>query len=349
MGLFYEKLVKPILFTQEPEVAHEVVCTILRWLSNAPLFCSLLAHYNQFSDHQDVEVFGLKFPNIVGLAAGMDKNAQFWPVMGALGFGFVEVGTVTYQRQEGNLRPRVFRYPEQKALVNRLGFNNEGAEIIAKRLEANSHQKRITPLGINIGKSKITPLKNATKDYLASFHLLADYADYFAINVSSPNTPGLRTLQEPDMLSVLLSTLREANLTRAKTRNIPPIPMLIKIAPDLSFSQIDSILEIVCEFKIDGIIAANTSIERPEIMTGINEAGGLSGEPIHKRSLEVISYIHRSTEGNLPIIGVGGITDIRTAEETITAGASLIQLYTGMIYKGPFLAKTIAKSLSSFP
>jgi len=347
MGLIYEKLIRPVLFTQEPEAAHEIISTLLRWFSNAPLFCPLLAHYNQLSSYQNIELFGLKFPNVVGLAAGMDKNAHFWRVMGALGFGFVEIGTVTYQRQEGNPKPRIFRYPEQKALINRLGFNNDGAEIIARRLGANAHHKKFVPLGINIGKSKITPIENAAEDYLASFHLLADFADYFAINISSPNTPGLRKLQESELLSALLSNLRVANLNRAKMRDQRPIPMLVKIAPDLSFPQIDSILQIISEFEIDGIIATNTSIERSGPLTGINEEGGLSGPPIHTRSLEVISYINRSTNGKLPIVGVGGINDIRSAEETIAAGASLIQLYTGMIYKGPFLAKNIARSLSS--
>ena len=346
MGLIYEKLIRPVLFTQEPEAAHEMVTTLLRWFSNAPLFCPLMARYNQFSSYKNVELFGLKFPNVVGLAAGMDKNAQFWRAMGALGFGFVEIGTITYQRQEGNPRPRIFRFPEQEALINRLGFNNDGAEIIAKRLEATSHYKRLVPLGINIGKSKLTSLENAADDYLSSFHLLADFADYFTINISSPNTPDIRKLQESELLSTLLSPLREANLNRAKIRDLRPIPMLVKIAPDLSFPQIDSVLQIISEFEINGIIATNTTIERAGPLNRIKEEGGLSGTPIHKRSLEVIRYISRATNGKLPIVGVGGINDIRTAEETLTAGASLIQIYTGMIYKGPFLAKNIARSLS---
>ena len=347
MGSIYEKLIRPVLFAQEPEKAHEIATSMLQWLNRAPFLCQLMARYNQPSSGQNIELFGLKFPNVVGLAAGMDKNAKIWRAMAALGFGYLEIGTITYQKQVGNPKPRIFRYPSQQALINRLGFNNDGAEIIARRLRSTeAHRKKIVPLGINIGKSKITPLESAAEDYLASFNLLADFADYFAINISSPNTPDLRKLQEVEFLSTLLKTLRLANLGRAQKLDQSPIPMLIKIAPDLSFSQIDSILQIIREFEIDGIIATNTTIERSGVLSGVKEEGGLSGKPIHARTLEIIKYISRATNSHLPIIGVGGIDDITTAEATLDAGASLIQIYTGMIYKGPFLAKKIARSLS---
>ncbi len=347
MGLFYEKLIRPILFLREPEKAHEFSISMLKLLSFAPFLCHLMERYNRSSGNEDIDLFGVKFPNLIGLAAGMDKNAQIWRVMGAFGFGHVEVGTITYQRQPGNPRPRVFRYPEEEAIINRLGFNNDGAERIARRLRsAGAHHKKAIPLGINIGKSLATPLEDAPADYLNSFNLLADYADYFTINVSSPNTPDLRKLQETKSLSALLKILREANLSRSQKTGQHCIPMLLKIAPDLSFSQIDALLQITNEFEIDGIIATNTTLERSGNFKDVTEAGGLSGKPVHEKKLEIIKFVNHETKGRLPIIGVGGIDDILSAQETIDAGASLIQLYTGLIYKGPFLAKKINRVLS---
>jgi len=350
MGWFYERLLRPLLFLQDPEKAHEYAVLSLRTLALLTPICRLMERCNQRQSSAPISLFGLQFPNTVGLAAGMDKNALFWQAAGALGFGHVEIGTITHLPQPGNPRPRIFRYPEQQAIINRMGFNNDGAEAIARRLEkAGSAKKRRIILGINIGKSMAVPLDEAAADYLASFQLLADYADYIAINVSSPNTPELRKLQGEEFLPNLLETLRRANLDRAQKLGVKPIPLLVKISPDLSFQEIDDMLATVLEHEIDGIIATNTTLARPGSFSTVQEEGGLSGSPLHARSLEIINYISRSTEGKLPIIGVGGIDGPETASRTIDAGATLIQIYTGMIYKGAFLARDIARALASRP
>ncbi len=343
MGWFYERLLRPILFLQDPEKAHEYAVLSLRTLGRLTPICRFMERCNQRQSSVPISLFGLQFPNAVGLAAGMDKNAHFWHAAGALGFGHVEIGTVTRLRQPGNPRPRIFRYPEQQAIINRMGFNNDGAEAIARRLEsAGNAKKRRIILGINIGKSRAVPLDEAAADYLGSFQLLADYADYIAINVSSPNTPELRRLQGEEFLPNLLETLRGANLDRAQKLGVKLIPLLVKISPDLSFQEIDDILTTVIDNEIDGIIATNTTLARPVPFSTVEEEGGLSGAPLHVRSLEIINYIYRSTEGKLPIIGVGGIDGPETAARTIDAGATLVQIYTGMIYKGPLLAARIA-------
>lgn len=296
---------------------------------------------------EPVELFGLKFPNRVGLAAGFDKDAHCWQVMAALGYGFVEIGTVTALEQPGNPRPRIWRFPEQEALVNRMGFPNAGAEAIAARLAAApGPRKRTLPLGINIGKSKVVPIDQAVDDYLSSYRALADHADYFAINVSSPNTPELRRLQEKDHLTALLGALIDADADRAKRLGKPRIPMLLKIAPDLTFRQIDDILAIVTELELSGIIATNTMVERPVSLADKVPAGGLSGRPLTRKSADIVDYIHRATSGKLPIIGVGGIMDERDAGAMVDSGASLIQVYSGMIYRGPFFARDLARALA---
>ena len=344
MGWFYEKLLRPILFLQDPEKAHEYAVLSLRTLSRLTPICRLMERCNQRKSCAPISLFGLQFPNAVGLAAGMDKNALFWNAAGALGFGHVEIGTVTHLPQLGNPRPRIFRYPDQQAIINRLGFNNDGAEVIARRLDkTGSAKKRRIILGINIGKSRAVPLDGAASDYLDSFQLLADYADYITINISSPNTPELRKLQGEEFLPNLLAVLRGANIYRAQKLGVKPIPILLKISPDLSFQEIDGILASVIDNKIDGIIATNTTMARPGTFSIVEEEGGLSGAPLHARSLEIINHIYRSTEGKLPIIGVGGIDGPETAARTIDAGATLIQIYTGMIYKGPLLAAKIAR------
>jgi dihydroorotate dehydrogenase len=285
-----------------------------------------------------VEAFGLKFPNAVGLAAGFDKNARVWPAVGALGFGHVEIGTVTAQAQPGNDRPRMFRYPEVGAVINRMGFNNQGSEAVAARLRKQPGVgRRSIPLGINLGKSKVTDISKATADYLTSFSRLADFADYVVLNVSSPNTPGLRQLQDEDRLIELLAAVASANNAR-KTR----VPVLLKIAPDLNFRQIDAVLNRLFEYRFDGIIATNTTVDRSGSMAAVKETGGLSGRPLRQRSTKIINYIARTTAGRLPIIGVGGIEDAATAGEKMDAGATLIQIYTGMIFRGPFLARELA-------
>ena len=348
MDKFYESVVRPYLFRWDAEKSHERAIRFLQFLGRFPFLCHMMEWRNMRPPRsKPIELFGLQFPNRVGLAAGMDKNAKFWPVVGALGFGHVEIGTVTYHRQHGNPRPRLFRYPEHEAIINRLGFNNDGATAIRERLgqQLGKNRKRL-PLGINIGKSRIIHLDEAAEDYLKSFHLLAEHADYMTINISSPNTPELRKLQGSKHLPTLLGTLATANEKRARNLGIKPIPLLVKISPDLTYREIDTIMETVLELKFDGIIATNTALHQPAQFKNISEAGGLSGWPLHRHSTNVIRYISKSTQGKFPIIGVGGIMDFTSAREKLDAGASLIQIYTGLIYRGPFFAKHLARSLA---
>jgi dihydroorotate dehydrogenase len=278
----------------------------------------------------------------------MDKDGEFVRAIEALGFGHAEVGTVTPKAQPGNPRPRLFRYPERHSLINRMGFNNQGAEAMLNCLTKSYPKgKRRMPVGVNIGKAKSTPLDQAVEDYLACFHVLADQADYFTINISSPNTQGLRELQSAEYLRDLLQALRDANRSHAKKLGRAPHPMLLKIAPDLTFPEIDVIVGVLLELGYDGIIATNTTIARPDGFTS-NEMGGLSGGAfIRQRSNEVINYIHRATLGRLPIIGVGGIDSPEAAGEKMDAGAAMVQLYTGWVYRGPFFARELAKALKS--
>lgn len=295
-----------------------------------------------------LERFGLEFRNPVGLAAGFDKNGTAAQALAALGFGFIEVGSVTSEPQPGNPRPRLFRLPQDRALINRAGFNNCGAARVAK------HIRRHRPdcvLGVNIGKSRSVSIGDAIPDYLKSFESVYDIADYIAINVSSPNTPHLRELQQPEMLAGLIESLQERNHELAMAHSHRPKPLLLKIAPDLSESEIESIVEVANSFKIAGLIATNTTVSRAGLETARAEvegygAGGLSGAPLRVRSNEVISLIYRLTRGELPIIGVGGVFDAANAWEKICAGASLIQLYTGFIYEGPGVARRINEGLA---
>jgi dihydroorotate dehydrogenase len=348
MGFIYENIVRPVLFKMEPEQAHDRGRTALMSLGSVPTLCALMRRFNQVREDKPVKLFGLEFPNRVGLAAGMDKDGEFPRAIEALGFGHTEVGTVTPQGQPGNPRPRLFRYPDKGALINRMGFNNKGSEAMLQSLSKHYPKgKRGIPVGINIGKAKTTPLDQAVEDYLACFRTLADQADYFTINISSPNTQGLRELQSATYLRDLLRTIRDENLSHAKKLGHNPHPLLLKIAPDLTFKEIDEIVGVLMELNYDGIIATNTTIQRPAGFP-VNEAGGLSGgKYIRKRSNDVINYIHRSTDGKLPIIGVGGIDSAESAGEKIDAGASLVQLYTGWVYRGPFFAREIAKALKS--
>lgn len=345
MGLFYEQVMRPLLFTQDAEKAHENAILWMKLLGSQNWLCRLMEQWNCFASHEPIELFGLEFPNAIGLAAGFDKNAEIIRALSALGFGHVEVGTITHQRQPGNSRPRLFRFPEHEAVINRMGFNNDGAEIVANRLSRLPRRRQRIPLGINIGKTKTTPIEEAVSDYLGSFSLLADYADYFAINVSSPNTPELRKLQGKAFLPDLLNSLMKANKDRARKMGTDPIPMLLKIAPDLSYREIDDILETLIDTGMSGVIATNTTVQRAGEMVGIEQHGGLSGRPLHRMSCQVVNYIHKATEGKVPIIGVGGISTPRTAGEMMDAGASLIQIYTGMVYKGPFVPRMLARSL----
>jgi len=288
-------------------------------------------------------VFGLTFKNPVGLAAGFDKDARWIDALDSLGFGFIEIGTVTPVGQPGNDQPRLFRLPEDEALINRMGFNNGGAKAAAERIRKASSSILI---GGNIGKNKVTPNEQAVDDYVKCFHDLFDVVDYFVVNVSSPNTPGLRELQDKAPLLHILNTLQNLNQTKPHSK-----PILLKIAPDLTDSQLDDIVAIVDESKIAGVVATNTTIDRSRLHTNAQEvekigAGGLSGKPVKSRSTEVIRYLHQKSNGSFPIIGVGGIFTAEDAKEKLDAGASLVQVYTGFIYEGPSIAKNINKGLA---
>ena len=347
MGYYYEHVVRPLLFRMDPEKAHDLGVTALDYLGRIGPLCRLMEAFNMVRSDKPVEAFGLQFPNAVGLAAGMDKDGRFWRAAPALGFGHVEIGTVTFQQQPGNERPRVFRYPESNAIINRMGFNNEGAEAVANRIKAHLGKKAARiPIGINIGKSRIVPIDQAVHDYLSSFNLLVEHADYITLNVSSPNTRDLRKLQQSDHLDALLGELSKANRNRARKLGIKPTPMLVKIAPDLGFSEIDAVLECIDKWELDGIVATNTTLSRPEGMGHAKETGGLSGSPLHNMSLKVVNYINRTTLGKLPIIGVGGIDSPGTAGAMVDNGATLVQIYTGMVYRGPFIAKPLARALA---
>ena len=341
----YKSLVKPALFTLDAERAHHVVFDNLRRAARLPGTKTLLRKlYDYQHPNLEREVFGLQFPNPVGLAAGFDKNAMLTDEMATMGFGFVEIGTVTPRPQPGNPTPRLFRLPKDEALINRMGFNNDGAATVAARLAKRRNRQLI--IGGNIGKNKDTPNERAADDYVACFDALAEVVDYFVVNVSSPNTPNLRQLQEKEPLIKLLQQVQERNLSRATPR-----PLLLKIAPDLTDSQLDDILEIAQETKLSGLVATNTTISRAGLSTdtgyvGSLGAGGLSGRPLRARATEVIRYLHQKSNGALPIIGSGGIHSAADAQEKLAAGASLIQLYTGFIYEGPGLVKRINQQLA---
>ena len=307
------------------------------------------------TDALERELFGLTFRNPVGLGAGFDKNALYLRELEALGFGFVEIGTVTPLPQAGNEQPRLFRLPEDQALINRMGFNNEGAEAIARRLKQWREREdgtRRHPLiiGGNIGKNKVTPNENAWKDYETCFRALFGEVDYFVVNVSSPNTPGLRELQEKDALRKILTNLQRINGELAAEKKIRPRPLLLKIAPDLSQSQIDDVIGLAVEIRLDGLVATNTTISRERLLSSAGRleaigAGGLSGAPLKERSTEVIRYIHEQTGGRIPIIASGGIFTGEDAKEKIAAGAALVQVWTGFIYEGPFIVRRIGRTL----
>jgi len=336
------KLIKPLLFQFDPETIHYVVTGALRRVNRIWGVKSLFKNLYQLEDKRLVrEVLGLKFKNPIGLAAGFDKNASMIEELAEFGFGFIEIGTVTPLPQPGNEKPRMFRLPQDDALINRMGFNNQGVDVVAARLKQVNRKGLI--IGGNIGKNKLTPNEDAVNDYIKCFDRLFDVVDYFVVNVSSPNTPGLRELQEKEPLKHILNTLQQRNNKNQITR-----PILLKIAPDLTNSQLDDIIEIVMETKIAGLIATNTTISRDDLVSSENlkkESGGLSGKPLTVRSTEVIRYLSEHSNKSFVIIGVGGIHSAEDAIEKIQAGASLIQLYTGFIYEGPGLVKRILKSL----
>ncbi|MBK8847356.1 MAG: quinone-dependent dihydroorotate dehydrogenase [Bacteroidetes bacterium] len=339
----YQHIFKPLLFTLDAETAHHITFAALRIINNIPGGSDLLKLLYGYK-HPGLErkCMGITFPGPVGLAAGLDKNAILYDVFHDMGFGFVEVGTVTPKAQAGNDKPRLFRLPKDEALINRMGFNNDGAHKVLERLK---QKKPGNIIGVNIGKNKLTPNENASDDYLTCLKLLHPVADYFVVNVSSPNTPGLRTLQDREPLSNLLITLQAANQELAN-----PKPILLKIAPDMEYSQLDEIIDISHQTKLSGIVATNTTVSReglssPSILTG--QTGGLSGAPVRKRSTEVIKHLRKNCSSQFCIIGVGGIFTAYDAKEKLDVGADLIQLYTGYVYQGPSIVGTISKSLVS--
>ena len=329
---FYQKIIRPVLFQISPETAHEIGIEALKIGLSSETAHKFAAKKFASESFGEIERFGLQFKNPIGIAAGFDKNGVVVNQLAALGFGFVEVGTVTFNPQKGNEKPRMFRLPEDKALINRLGFNNEGTLKVVERL------KKIQPnciLGVNIGKNKDVPNDAAIENYLASFDLAYEVADYIAVNVSSPNTPNLRELQKAENLEELLSALQKRN------RELSDKPLIVKIAPDLSETEIEAIADTALRLDLSGIIATNTTINRENLKTNINESGGLSGRPLQTKSTEVIAKIYKYTKGKMPIIGVGGIFTAEEAFEKIAAGACLIQAYTGFVYQGISFARDI--------
>ena len=336
------QLLKTVLFRFDPEKIHYFVTGALQTAQKVYGLPKLLkASFKLEHPSLEKEVFGLKFKNPVGLAAGFDKNGDYIAELSNFGFGFIEVGTVTPLPQPGNDKPRMYRLPKDEALINRMGFNNKGVDVLARKLENINREGLI--IGGNIGKNKNTPNEDAVNDYVKCFNRLFDVVDYFVVNVSSPNTPGLRELQEKEPLKHILNTLQNKNLKHGISR-----PILLKIAPDLTNEQLDDIVEIVQETKIAGVIATNTTISRDGLTSSESlkkELGGLSGKPLTSRSTEVIRYLSQKSNQSFPIIGVGGIHSAKDAQEKLDAGAALVQLYTGFVYEGPGLVKRILKAL----
>lgn len=368
MSWLYRTFVRPILFTRDSEDIHNFTINALGQVSRQKLLCEAVGSFLKPAA-LPVSLWGLRFPNPIGLAAGMDKFAEAIPAWEALGFGFSELGGVTQHAQPGNPLPRVFRAIPDEALVNRMGFNNPGAAVIAQRLEAWREKGRWPshPVGMNLGKSKATPLDRAAEDYAYSLRLLWPQLDFFVVNVSSPNTPNLRQLQEKAALDEILAALQQVNHQCAMAAGRPsPLgsgdasnasesgfqlkPILVKVAPDLTFEALDDILELVESRKLAGLVATNTTIARPETsnprLRGIYaESGGLSGKPLRARSTEVIRHLYSQTRGRVPIIGVGGIFSAEDAWEKICAGATLLQIYTGLVYEGPSVVRRIVTGL----
>lgn len=336
----YKLVIRPLFFCFDPEKIHYFTFSLVRFFSKIPGFSSLIKAIYLVEDKSlETEVFGLKFKNPVGLAAGFDKDAKLYKELSNFGFGFIEIGTLTPKGQEGNPKKRLFRLKEDSAIINRMGFNNGGVQEAVTRLKSNNG----VLIGGNIGKNKLTPNEEATLDYEICFDALYDYVDYFVVNVSSPNTPNLRALQDKEPLTELLQTLQNKNLAKPKQK-----PILLKIAPDLTNEQLLDIIAIVNETKISGVIATNTTTSRRGLLSeNSTEMGGLSGKPLAKRSTEVIRFLSEKSNKSFPIIGVGGIHSADDAIEKLEAGASLVQLYTGFIYEGPALVKAINKKIVS--
>ena len=345
MGWLYKNVLRPGLFKLDAESAHNRALATLGWVSRVPMGCQVL-NSMLGAPALPVGLFGLTFPNPLGLAAGLDKQAAAVPAWAAMGFGFSEVGGVTWHAQPGNPQPRMFRVPTERALINRMGFNNDGAKALARRLGVWKQAGRwpAHPVGINLGKSKVTPLAEAAGDYANSFGELRELADFFVVNVSSPNTPNLRTLQDRAALDEILAALQAVNPAKK--------PILIKVSPDLSFDALDEILALAGPRQVAGLVATNTTTDRPSssstsALNLYDQTGGLSGRPLRIRSTQMVRHIYRQTRGALPVIGVGGIFSAADAWEKITAGASLVQVYSGLVYEGPGLAKKIVTGLAN--
>jgi len=344
------QLLRSFLFLFDPEKVHHFSMKMLQVLCSMSFTKKMLEGMYRPKGNLSVQIFNNRFPNRVGLGAGFDKNASHLQELEALGFGFVEIGTVTPLAQDGNPKPRLFRLPHDKALINRMGFNNDGVKIVAARLkewkERNEKRTNRLIIGGNIGKNKITPNEDAWKDYESCFLALHEWVDYFVVNVSSPNTPGLRELQEKEALRKIFAALQIQN-SKLKIQK----PLLLKIAPDLTLEQIDDVIELALEIKLDGLVCCNTTIDRDKLSEASKikseeiGAGGLSGLPAKKRSTEIIQYIHQRTNGQVPIIASGGIFTAADAKEKMDAGASLVQVWTGFVYEGPAIVKNICRGL----
>ena len=334
----YKSFIKPVLFLFDPEWVHHTVFATLKAVNRIPGMGSLIRTFYQVKDKRlERKLFGLTFPNPVGLAAGFDKDAKLFQELFNFGFGFIEIGTLTPKPQLGNPKKRLFRLPEDKGLINRMGFNNEGVEVAVDRLKKNKN----VLIGGNIGKNKVTPNEEAVSDYVYCFEALFPYVDYFVVNVSSPNTPNLRALQDKEPLTHLLQTLKTLNLKKPD-----PKPILLKIAPDLTDEQLMDIIDIITSVNIEGVIATNTTLSREGLLSQQKtEMGGLSGKPVADRSTEVIRFLSEKSNKAFPIIGVGGIHSPQDAIDKLEAGASLVQLYTGFIYEGPAVIKKINKAI----
>ena len=337
----YKSLVRPLFFSMQAETAHDIMRAVSR-CANLSAISSILRRCHVVNDPRlAVSVAGLKLSNPVGLAAGLDKNAELLGLWSGLGFGHIELGTVTAHAQPGNPKPRIFRYRNDSALINRMGFPSEGADEVAIRLAAmRSSLETLPPIGINIGKSKVTDIDRAIDDYLYSFKRLSSLADYVAVNVSSPNTPGLRQLQERDRLSALLGALQEVNGDKK--------PIFVKVAPDLSFAAIEELIECCDAARVCGLIATNTTLSREGMSVTTDEVGGLSGAPLRKKALEVVTFIGSRVKGRMALLGVGGVSDYTHVLDMLAAGASAVQLYTALIYEGPGIVATIGSGLIKF-
>jgi dihydroorotate dehydrogenase len=347
--MMYSRLIRPLLFRLDPESAHQLTFRLLKVATSTRLPLAILRRCFSEGCREPVRLWDLEFPNRIGLAAGMDKDGEVIDAMFAMGFGSLELGTVTPVAQSGNPKPRLFRYPGTHAVVNRMGFNNAGVDALAEKVRAyrNLHRPGGV-IGINLGKQKSTPIESAVVDYLHGFRVVADLADYVAVNISSPNTENLRKLQDREHLEILLKEMRAANRIRVD-QGLRHVPMLLKIAPDLSEPQLETMTGLVLEYGWDGIIATNTTIDRSGPFASYESPGGLSGQPLKDKSTAVLRLVSRITGGKLPLIGVGGIETGADAAEKLDAGASLVQVYSGFIYQGPGMVRAIVRDLKSRP